>query len=78
MSKKRIEITGCSNCQLAKKFCPLWLADLTKDGELINNSNIRCKLLEESMGVEKDENIFYDNSYHHYPMGIRQPSLSNY
>ena len=42
---KKIEI-DCTNCKYSKYPCPLWQADLTKDGQLIHNYEFTCPLEE--------------------------------
>ena len=39
--------TTCTKCRIGKFGCPLWLADLTKDGELVNNYKFSCPLEKE-------------------------------
>ena len=36
--------TDCLTCKYAKYPCPLWQADLTKDGQLIHNYEFTCPL----------------------------------
>ena len=44
-----IEI-DCTNCKYSKYPCPLWQADLTKDGELIHSYEFKCPLEEKENG----------------------------
>mgnify|MGYP007101876172 CR=1 FL=1 len=49
----RKDQNDCLSCDYAKYNCPLWLADLTKDGELVHNYEFSCPLEKEKENNEE-------------------------
>ena len=43
---EKLSAIDCLTCKYSKYPCPLWQADLTKDGELIHNYEFKCPLEE--------------------------------